>query len=178
MVVRRSVGLIFLFVAIMVGIGKNVSFMIDMPSVILVFGGIVSMLLIGRHNIGTMISTVFDGEADESRVREAIQGYRMGRHYSMVAAVISLGVGLTIVMKDLNDPSAIGPGMAIILCSTLYAVFIGFVLFVGLQAGLQKRIGETLDARLIPEAILVIVYCTVATAVVFGILMLNLLPES
>ena len=178
MVVRRSVGFILICTFLMVGVGANVSFMIDIPSVILVFGGIVSMLLIGRHNIGTMISTVFVGDADESRVREAIQGYRMGRYYSMVAAVISLGVGLTIMMKNLNDPSAIGPGMAIILCSTLYAVFIGFVLFVGLQAGLQKRIGETLDARLIPESILVIVYCTVATVVVFGILMLNFLTES
>ena len=56
------------------------------------------------------------------------------------------------------------------LLGTFYAVLIGYVLFLGLQAGLQKRIGEEVDSSIVTEVLLVIVYCTVVTAVSFSIL--------
>ncbi len=168
--VLRVVGFVGVLTAFMVGIGSNLASMIDPPSLILVLGSVLAMLLIGRHNIGTMISTVFSSDADEGQLREAIEGYRMARYYSMAAAALSLGVGATVVLKNWNGSSAIGPGIAIILLGTLYAVLIGFVLFLALQAGLQKRLGESVDDNIVPAGLLMVVYCTVMTALVFAIL--------
>ena len=168
--VSRIVGFVGVLTVFMVGIGSNLASMIDPPLLILVIGSVLAMLLIGRHNIGTMISAVFSGDADESQLREAIEGYRMGRYYSMAAAALSLGVGATIVLKNWNENSAIGPGIAIILLGTLYAVIIGYVLFLALQAGLQKRLGESVDDNVVPAGLLMVVYCTVMTALVFAIL--------
>ena len=177
MAVGRIVGFVMLLTAIMVGIGSNLGAFIHIPPLILVFGSMLAMLLIGRHSIGTMISAVFSGDTDESQVREAIQGYRMGRYYSMVGGAACLGVGITVLLKNSGDPSAIGPGIAITMLGTLYAV-LGFVLFLALQAGLQKRIGESVDDSLIPEGLLILVYCTVATAVAFSVLITSITPTS
>ena len=116
---QRIVGIIAIVTALMVGIGSNLPAMIDPPSAILVVGGVLAMLLIGRHNIGGMVSTVFSGSAPENQVKEAIQGYRMGRYYSMASGVMCLGVGITGMIKDVHDPASLGPGMAISLLARI-----------------------------------------------------------
>ena len=168
--VLRIVGFLLVLTTLMVGIGKNLPSMIDPSSLILVVGTVLAMLLIGRHNIGSMVNAVFSGNADESELREAIQGYKMGRYYSMAAGAVCLGVGSIIMLKSAGDPAAIGPGLAIGLLGTLYALLLGFVLFLGLQAGLEKRLGESVDDSVVPAALLVLVYCTVMTAAAFAVL--------
>jgi flagellar motor component MotA len=170
--VPRIVGFVMLITTLMVGIGSNLSSMTDPGSLVLVVGGILGMLLLGRHNIGGMITAVFSDNADETTVRQAIEGYKMGRYYSMAAAAVALGIGSIVVLKNLNDPGSIGPGLAIALLSTLYGLLLGFVLFPGLQSGLENRLPEPVpvDERLVPGALLALVFCTVMTVAVFGVL--------
>jgi len=77
-----------------------------------------------------------------------------------------------VVLKGLNDPGSIGPGLAIFLPSTLYALLLGFVLFLALQSGLEKRLPEAvpMDERIVPAALLALVFCTVMTVAVFGVI--------
>ena len=102
----------------------------------------------------------------------------MGRYYSMAAGGVCLGVGAVIMLKNAGDPAAIGPGMAIGLLGTLYALLLGFVLFLGLQVGLEKRLGEPVDDSVVPAALLALVYCTVMTAAVFAILVTSITAGS
>ena len=170
--VPRIVGLLGVITTLMIGIGSNLSSMIDPGSLILVVGGIVGMLLLGGHNVGGMITAVFSSTADETVVRQAIEGYRMGRYYSMAAAAVALGIGSIIVLKELSDPGSIGPGLAIAILSTLYALLLGFVLFPGLQSGLENRLPESVpaDDRFVPAALLTLVFCSVMTVAVFAVL--------
>ncbi|MBT4099768.1 MAG: hypothetical protein HOE86_19095, partial [Gemmatimonadetes bacterium] len=48
--VPRIVGFVMLITTLMVGIGSNLSSMTDPGSLVLVVGGILGMLLLGRHN--------------------------------------------------------------------------------------------------------------------------------
>jgi flagellar motor component MotA len=173
MTVSRIVGLLMVLTALMVGIGSNLPSMIDPASLSLVLGTVLGMLLIGRHNIGTMVSAVFAADTHESKLREAIHGYRMGRYYCMPAAGVCLGVGVVIMLKSLDDPAAIGPGMAIALLGSLYALLLGFVLFLGLQSGLEKRLGEPVEDTVVPAALLALVFCTVLAVAVFAMLIMS-----
>jgi flagellar motor component MotA len=170
--VPRIVGFLILITTLMIGIGSNLASMIDPPSLILVIGSILGMLLLGKHNLGGMGSAVFSDSADETAVREAIEGYKMGRYYSMAAATVALGLGSIVVLRNLSDPGSIGPGLAIALLSTLYALLLGFVLFPGLQSGLEKSLPGPVpvDERLVPAALLALVFCTAMTVAVFGVL--------
>jgi hypothetical protein len=90
----------------------------------------------------------------------------------MAAAAVALGLGSIVVLRNLSDPGSIGPGLAIALLSTLYALLLGFVLFPGLQPGLEKSLPGPVpvDERLVPAALLALVFCTAMTVAVFGVL--------
>ncbi len=51
-------------------------------------------------------------------------------------------IGLVQMLKTLDDPSAIGPAMAIALLTTLYGAIMAFVLFNPIASKLETRTGE------------------------------------
>lgn len=168
--VPRIVGFIIILMTLMVGIGSNLPSMIDPPSLILVVGSVVGMLLLGGHNIGGMVTAVFSNSAEESELKAAIHGYRMGRHYCTAAGAVCLAVGSIVVLKSLGDPASIGPGLALALLGTLYALLLGFVLFLGLQSGLEKRLAEPVDASIVSASVLALIFTTVMTAAAFAVI--------
>jgi len=64
-------------------------------------------------------------------------------------------VGLIIMLKNMDDPSAIGPGMAMALLTTLYGAIMANVLFLPVEAKLKTYSQkELLGKRMIIEGIM------------------------
>jgi len=70
----------------------------------------------------------------------------------MAATAPSMGmigtlIGLVQMLKELDDPAAIGPAMAIALLTTLYGAVLAFVLFGPIASKLESRTKEEVAAR-------------------------------
>ena len=56
-------------------------------------------------------------------------------------------IGLVQMLRALDDPSAIGPAMAVALLTTLYGALLAFLLFLPLAEKLQKRSQEEVENK-------------------------------
>ena len=223
--IATIIGIIAAFTSLMVGIGSNISFMIDVPSVIIVVDGTIACLLIANplpeviSVVGIYKNAIFNNATVPSELIEKIvgfaetarregilaleqaveeagdpflsQGVRLAvdgtepdlindiletelqfieeRHKAgqdMIAnmadsapafGMIGTLIGLVIMLKNMDDPAAIGPGMAIALLTTMYGAIIANILL-GPIAKKLKSISskELLSKRMIIEGIMAI----------------------
>ena len=58
--------------------------------------------------------------------------------FGMIGTVI----GLIVIMANLSDPNAIGPGLAVALITTLYGALVSNMLFVPISAKMKYRTKE------------------------------------
>ena len=65
--------------------------------------------------------------------------------FGMIGTVI----GLIVIMANLNDPSKIGPGLAVALITTLYGACFANMLFIPLGKKLAYRVKEEVDGMVI-----------------------------
>jgi len=114
---------------------------------------------------------VIDG-ADPELVKEIMEteiAYVSERHsvgksiidamaaYAPAFGMLGTLIGLVQMLRRLNDPSKIGPGMAIALLTTLYGLLIAYLLLIPLAGKLNvKNAEEVLRKQLILEGILAI----------------------
>lgn len=123
--------------------GASFMAFVDCPSLMLVVGGTIAVL---------MVACDLDDWRNARRVvigpRKALDrdGYRSAALFFGQAsrAAIALGVighllGLIIMLGQLDDPNALGPGMAVSLISALYGLGLSEFFFVPMQTTALKR---------------------------------------
>ena len=223
--IATVVGIIAAATSLMVGIGANLSIMIDPASVIIVLGGTLSSLLIANplpevvNLVGVYRNAVFNtatipteliekivGFAETARregilaleqaveeaddqflsqgVRLAVDGtepdlimdiletelqfveerHKLGQDIiaNMADAAPAFGmigtlIGLVIMLKNMDDPAAIGPGMAIALLTTMYGAILSNILLNPISKKLKTISDkELLAKRMIIEGIMAI----------------------
>lgn len=116
---------------------------VDFPSFALVVGGTLAVLMIacdpdnwrnaGRvvfgareslDQVGYRSAAVFFGQASRAAIGLGILGHLMG---------------MIMMLGNLDDPSALGPGMAVSLITVLYGLGLSEFFFVPMQATAMKR---------------------------------------
>ena len=221
--IATIVGFIAAATCMMVGIGKNLSSMIDPNSVIIVVGGTIAAALIAnplqeivslvsvmknafivkstmptelierivgfaetarREGILALEQAIEDGDDVflTSGVRLAVDGtepdlimdiletelLHVGDRHKLGQDIISnmgdsapafglIGtlIGLVIMLKNMDDPAAIGPGMAIALLTTMYGAMLGNIVFKPLSQKLKAySTKEVLSKQMIIEGIM------------------------
>lgn len=98
-----------------------------------------------------LIEQVLNNEVDNLAERhEANKGLfdAMGK-YSPAFGMIGTLVGLVVMLKNMDDPSAIGPGMAVAILTTLYGAIIANCMALPMSDRLAKRSGEEVLAKTI-----------------------------
>lgn len=172
----RIVGIVLAIAALLIGIGANLAAMIDAPSLIIVIGGAVGMLLLGGSRLGLMVSAIASVPDNEEDARAAAKGWKMARIYLLGAGLIGSIIGWVIVLKNLDDPSAIGPGLAISLLTVFWALVIAFVLCLPCQANAEKAFDAPPDGSAMTAAVVSVVYCTLVSLGSLAVLMVTLKP--
>ena len=111
--VPRIVGFLILITTLMIGIGSNLASMIDPPSLILVIGSILGMLLLGKHNLGGMGSsgTRFNRRVEKPQ-RPRIHRPRSGHRPAEYAVCAAAGVCSVpwLAVRTGEKPSRAGAG--------------------------------------------------------------------
>ena len=135
----RILGLLVLLASLMVGIGGNLSIMIDPNSGVIVLLGTLGLLLFAGNRLGNMFGSVFSGGATAADLQEAAQAWKQAGAYMLVCGGIGTFIGFIIMLKNMDDPAAIAPGMAIALLTTFYGIFLGLGICMPLGARLEDR---------------------------------------
>ena len=137
----RIIGLIISMVIITLGItnGGDLASFIDIPSAIIVLAIPTGCLLLAGARIGIMFKAIFSASVTPEELKAAATGWGQARRYVLAAGWIGVLVGLVIMLKNLDDPSAIGPGLAMALLTAFYATVLAYVVFLPLQSRLGDR---------------------------------------
>ena len=117
---------------ILIGLGLNLgATIIDVRSAIITLGGAFALLLVSGVNIGAMFEGVFSSAATAGA-----RGWELCGIYALIAGAIGTLIGLVIMLKNMDDPAAIGPGMALSMLTSFY----GFVLAFLISMPLRKKL--------------------------------------
>ena len=103
--------------------------------------------------IQTILETELDHVDDRHKGGAGIFEFMgaMGPAFGMIGTL----VGLVIMLKNLDDPSAIGPGMAMALLTTFYGAVSANLIYIPVAGKLKARAAEeSLQKRMIMEGIM------------------------
>ncbi len=137
----RIIGLILIALAIALGFGADLTALIDIQSAVMVVGCTLALLLFSGVNIGTMLKTLFSNSAAPEEKQAANRAWTLTGVYSLMVGAIGTLVGLVIMLKNMDDPAAVGPGMAIALLTQLYGFLLAFAIAFPMRRLLEDRAG-------------------------------------
>ena len=140
-------GLILAVGFIMVGIGGNLQRFVDIPSILIVVGFTVGVVLLGKGSIGTMFSAVF-GEAGKEDLEKAARGWALAKTGAMAAGWLGILIGGVIMLA--NNGSGLDSwlaGGAILILTLFWGALLGYGIFLPLQCRLEERAREASSRR-------------------------------
>lgn len=107
----------------------------------------------------TVIREILETDLDAIEER-----HKMGRKlfdqmalFAPAFGMIGTLIGLIQMLRNINDPSAIGPGMAVALVTTFYGAILAYLVFIPISGKLGVRASEeALEKQILIEGILAI----------------------
>lgn len=135
----RIVGLFVIAAVLMAGIGANITFMFDPPSMIIICGMTLGGLMVSGAGLGNMFGTLFAAQASAEDLAAAARAWAQARVYAVAAGGIGVVIGTIIMARNMDDWSALGPGLSICLLTVLYGLVLGYGVFLPLQRRLEDR---------------------------------------
>ena len=149
--IATIVGLIATVTVLMVGIGSNLSTMLDAPSAIIVVGGTLASLLVSfplKDIVGPMLACnvyVFIPPQQmtpevERNLSVGIEIFRRAGTYASAFGWVGVLVGLAIMSRHgaLYDLERLGPGFSICILTALYGTVLHYLVFVPIRTKLSR----------------------------------------
>ena len=149
---KRAIAAIILFALIVlstISIHSNISFIIDSWSILMVL-------------LGSVVLAVIEKRDAKSRLEA------LGK-YGVLTAFLAVSFSLPLLIQQLDDPTAIGPAIAIGLCSLLY----GGLLYITASILYHAKYGESLPSS--KESTAIFGFVAITFIGVFCYFMTNLL---
>ncbi|MFC1729413.1 MotA/TolQ/ExbB proton channel family protein [candidate division KSB1 bacterium] len=88
-------------------------------------------------------TTAFKREkADEVNVERGVLFFQTLQNYLLLSGIFSTFLGIVLMLANLEDPEAIGPGLAVALLTILYALFLIMIVTVPFKSGLKRMLIE------------------------------------
>ena len=165
--------------AVAVSPGSSLFAFVDYPSLILVVGGTFAVLMIAcdsddwRHAFRVVIAP--RKALDRDGYRSASRFFGQASRAAIALGVIGQVMGMIIMLGQLDDPDALGPGMAVSLISALYGLGLSEFLFVPMQTVALKRAESDEQPGLGRATPLLLMLFVIFSVGVFGVLMVSLM---
>ena len=137
------IGFVLLVALVFLGLGSQIGRFIDIPVIVIVFGSLIAALLMSfGRKVFSAVGTVFRREADQKSLILAIALFERARSYVVAGGVLGSLIGFMILWKIMDDPAAMGPGMAVALLTQIYPIMIAYAILLPVVASLQRRLEE------------------------------------
>ena len=138
-------GFILLVVIGAVGLSAGVGLdpYIDVGSVIITVVVTPAALVMSYGSAAfSAIVTVFTCSAGKEDVRLAIAVFTRGKSYALASGALGTLIGLVIMLKNLDDVSAVGPGLALSLLTLVYGIVLAYLVLGPVVGSLKRRTEE------------------------------------
>jgi len=138
----RIVGYLLSLVLVAMAMGSSASIFMDVPSLLVTAAFFVWGLLgaAGCQTGAVLKAACRPDRAEASILINSQQALRSTRSTVMAGGCFAAVAGLVIMLKNLDDPSQIGPGMAIGMLGWSYALLLAYVVLLPLQSGVGRRL--------------------------------------
>ena len=151
MCIKRVVGFVSILVAIMVGGGSNFGNIIDIPSILIVFGCTIGALLFSGRSITDAFNPLFSRNIlcsnDGESLWHASETWHEAEKYFVGSGFVGFLIGCIIMLANIEDPAAIGPGMAIGILTVLYGTFFKYLICKPIAAYLRMKANEAYEVE-------------------------------
>ncbi|MCB9850807.1 MAG: MotA/TolQ/ExbB proton channel family protein [Phycisphaerales bacterium] len=103
---------------------------IDYPSVAIVVGSTLSLLLItfGMRGVAQAVCNLWYLRAAEDERKRASTVFRMAAVFALGSGCLGTLIGAVLMLSNMDDPSKIGQGLAVALLAQLYGVLLALIL--------------------------------------------------
>lgn len=122
----RIVGILVVLLGLMMGIGSNLPTFIDPPSILIVVTFTLGALWFSGASIPAMARSIMPGELTTEQQRDAASAWALATRASVAAGVIGILVGAVIMLRNLDDISQLGPGVAICILTAFYGLLVAY----------------------------------------------------
>lgn len=127
------------------GLGGNVTWFIDAPSllILLVFAAtmLLSTGLLKDFNNAFRLIAKKGAEASVREVKRAIEAVALARKVMLAAGGFTVCFSFVLILGGLNDPASLGPAMAVCVLTMLYALAFVLILL-PLESGLRLKLHD------------------------------------
>ena len=117
--------------------------LVDMGSAFITVGVWCAALLMSfGWGCYTAIRAVFSRTASREMLALGVAVFERGQSYAVGSGVLGSLVGAVIMLRKLDDPAAIGPGLACAFLTLAYGLFMAYAILPPIVASLRRRLGE------------------------------------
>ena len=114
--------------------------LIDISTAICVLGiTLGGMLAAFGTDVGTALKAIFSEKSDRGAVRTGIVVFEKGKSIAATSGVLTALIGLVIMLKNMDDPQTLAPGMGFAYLAVVYALLLAFGVFAPLVALLRQK---------------------------------------
>jgi len=141
-------GFIIMFVLAIIGLSASDSLghVIDIPSVLIVIGVSLGMLLMAfGSDLGSAIKTVFRKSTGRKALILSLIVFERGKSFAIASGVIGTLIGVVNMLANLDHIAALGPGLATALITSIYALALSYGVFQLIVISLKRQL-ENADA--------------------------------
>ena len=127
-------GIVFYFFIIIttISLGSDLRYFIDLPSFIFILLSNIAVLIttntIKDFSYGLKLLVMKNTEVDSDRIRESIELFTLLNKASLVISVVGVLIGLINMLGSLDDPSSLGPYLAVSFLVPLYSAIVNIVI--------------------------------------------------
>lgn len=139
---RRIVGALGLGTVIVLAmlLGSPLGNFFDLPSLIFTgFGGMAAWWTMTGRSLPALVTTLRNKHASESELAAGIETVRAGKRAFWMVSIAGTLIGLVQMLQALDDPSAIGPALAVATLTILYAMLLDLFALSPIDNHLQVR---------------------------------------
>lgn len=149
----RIVGFVLMLAALYLAAHDALSAMYSTQGILLVLFGTLCLVRFTGVRISALFKAGSSSRGTPEDIRTGIAGWRMARICAMGMGLLGTLIGTALMLRNLNDPAQIGPGMSLALTCMLYALVVApFCL--ALQARLEGRVSDSADGSVLGSAVL------------------------
>jgi hypothetical protein len=167
----RSIGFVLMVAAFTYATRDALSAMYSTEGILLVLLGTLCLVRFAGVHVWAMFRAGFSRRATEEQMQAAIFGWRMARLCALGMGLLGTLIGAILMMRNLNDPAAIGPGMSLAVTTILYAA-VAAPFYLAVQARLESRVHSPSDGSILGSAVTATVVAMLAPLVMTFALLL------
>jgi len=148
------IGFILIITLVLLAFGPNLGTTFQNFSSVLIIlgtalgGGLMAAGPRAGSAIRAAFAAIFAKEASQAQLRNGIRTFRTARFTALAGGFFTAVGGMILVIKNIDDPSGIGPSMSLALEGLFWGVLIGYFVLLPLQANLESRLLESEPTRM------------------------------